>query len=211
MKPAAVFFDIDGTILPFDGVIRHLQEACRHFNVRVLTKGEILKYTIGYRVEESVPKLLPETKKFIGKFTAYYKRAYNKDVSSIRPFAYVKNVFEFIRAEGMKIGIITTKSRSQALTTLRYYKLPYDVLIGNEDVKKTKPDPEPLLKACKILRLKPEDCVMVGDHPFDMQAAKASGCMGVGVLTGWGNRKNLKTAGAKYVIRDLRGLEKIIG
>jgi len=68
MKVKAVFFDIDGTILPFDGIIYHSQKTCKHFKVRVLTKKEIIKYTIGYKITESIPRLLPETKKFIKQF-----------------------------------------------------------------------------------------------------------------------------------------------
>jgi phosphoglycolate phosphatase-like HAD superfamily hydrolase len=41
-------------------------------------------------------------------------------------------------------------------------------------------------------------------------AAKSAGCYAIGVLTGWGNEKNLKDAGADYIIKDLRGLIKLI-
>jgi len=210
MKPKAIFFDIDGTILPFDGVIRKLQEACKHFNVRIITKKEILRYTIGYKIEESIPRVIPETKKFINEFADYYRNIYNKDVKSIKPFSYVKEVFKFVKKNKIMIGIVTTKSRIQAEVTLKYYKLPYDTIVGGDDVKKTKPDPEPVLKACGNLKVNPKDCIFVGDHPFDMLAAKSAGCLPVGTLTGWGNRKNLKIAGAKYILKDLRGLKKII-
>lgn len=210
MKAKAIFFDIDGTILPFEGVIRKLQETCRHFDTRILTKKEILERTIGYKIEESIPKLIPETKKFINDFANYYRDIYNRDVRSIKPFPYVKGVFKFVNKNKIRIGIITTKSRTQAEVTLKYYTLPYDTLVGGNDVKKRKPDPEPVLKACKNLELRPRQCVFVGDHPFDMLAAKSAGCFAIGVLTGWGNRKNLKNAGADYIIKDLRGLKKLI-
>jgi HAD superfamily hydrolase (TIGR01509 family) len=211
MKPKAIFFDIDGTILPFEGVIRKLQETCKHFGTRILTKKEIMERTIGYKIEESIPKLMPETKKFIKEFADYYRKIYNVDVKSIKPFPYAKGVFKFIKKNKIKIGIITTKSRIQAEVTLKHYKLPYDTLVGGNDVKKRKPDPEPVLKACENLKIRPKDCIFVGDHPFDMQAAKSAGCLAAGVLTGWGNRKNLKKAGADYIIKDLSFLKKLIG
>ena len=210
MKVKAVFFDIDGTILPFDGIVRHLQEACRHFNVRVLTRREIIKYTIGYKIIESIPKLIPETKKFIKEFKRYYSKNYMRDVKSIKPFPYVKNVFKWIKKRKIKIGIITTKENRKGRVTLDYYKLPYDVIVGSDDVKERKPSPEPVLKACKILKVKPEECIFFGDHPFDMMTAKAAGCTAVGVLVGWGNKTNLKKAGADFIIKDLRSLRKIV-
>ena len=210
MKPKAMLFDVDGTILPFDGVVKHLQDACRHFNVRVLTKKEIIRYAIGYKITESVPVLIPETKKFIKKFDNYYKTEYNSDVKNIKPFPYVRGVFNWVRKRKIKIGIVTTKTSLQSRITLKYYKLPYDVIIGNDNVKRRKPHPEPVLKACRKLKVKPEDCIFFGDHPFDMQAAKAAGCTAVGVLAGWGNRTNLKEAGADIIIKDLRSLKKLL-
>ena len=210
MKPKAILFDVDGTILPFDGIMKHIQKTCRHFGVRVPTKEELLKHTVGYKISESIPKLIPETKKFIDKFREYYRKSYNSDVKNVKPFPHVKKVFQYVKKRKIKIGIVTTKRNNQARVTLKYYKIPFDVIIGCDNVKKRKPDPEPVLKACKKLRVKPEDCIFFGDHPFDMIAAKKAGCIVIGVLTGWGNRTNLKKAGADFIVKDLRGLKFLL-
>lgn len=209
MKPKAIFFDIDGTIIPLDVVVKTFQNCCKHFNVKILTKKEIMKRTIGYKLFEVLPKLLPgvdhkEFKKYFEKTQIKNFKKYSK----ILPF--VKTTFNFISKKGIKIGIITTKSGSEALAILKGYDLPYDTLVAGNDVKKRKPDPESVLKACKNIKVKPKDCIFVGDHPFDMKAAKSAGCSAIGVLTGWGNRKNLKKAGAKYLIKDLKVLKKLI-
>lgn len=210
MKPKAVLFDVDGTILPFDGIIHHLQLTSKHFKVRVPTKKELLTYTVGYSLKESIPIVIPETKKIIDEFRDYFRSSYNSDVSSIKPFPFVKRIFSYIKKKRIKIGIVTTKQKHQAEVTLKHYKLPFDVLIGFDNVKKRKPHPEPVLKACRILKVKPEDCIFFGDHPFDMEAARSAGCVAVGVLTGWGKRNNLKKSGANFIIKDLRELKKLI-
>ncbi len=210
MKPKGVFFDVDGTILPFDGIIYHLQKTCRYFGVRVLTKREIIKYAIGYTCTESIPKLIPETKKFIKAFAKYYRTSYTKDVKSMKPFPFVKNVFKYVKKRKIKIGVITTKTYKQAIANLDAYKLRSNVVLGSDNVRKRKPAPDPILKACKILKVKPEECIFFGDHPFDMQSAKSANCLAVGVLSGWGNKSNLKKAGADLIIKDLRALKKLI-
>jgi phosphoglycolate phosphatase-like HAD superfamily hydrolase len=43
-----------------------------------------------------------------------------------------------------------------------------------------------------------------------MLSAKGAGCFAIGVLTGWGNRYNLKKTGADHIIKDLRGLKELI-
>jgi HAD superfamily hydrolase (TIGR01549 family) len=209
MKPKAIFFDVDGTIIPLDVVVKTFQSCCKHFKVRILTKKEILEKSIGYRLFEVVPKLLPEVD--YKEFKDYFEKTQIKNFkkfSNILPF--VKTTFNFINKKRIKIGIVTTKSRVEALAILNDYKLPYNVLVSGSDVKKRKPDPEPVLKACENLNLNPKDCLFVGDHPFDMIAAKSAGCFAVGTLTGWGNKKNLKSAGADDIIKNLSSLKKLI-
>jgi pyrophosphatase PpaX len=210
MKPKAIFFDVDGTIIPLDVVVKTFQDCCRHFHVKVITKKRILEVSIGYKLSESAPKLLPDVD--LKEFRKCFERTQIKNFrkySKLLPF--VKPTLIFIKQREIKIGIITTKVRKEALSILKSYKLPYDIVVAGDEVKKRKPDPESVIKACKILKLKPKDCMFVGDHPFDMQAAKSAGCLPIGTLTGWGNRKNLKRAGAKYLIENLKGLKKIIG
>jgi pyrophosphatase PpaX len=209
MKPKAIFFDVDGTIIPLDVVVKTFQSCCRQLGVRVLSKDVIIKYSIGYSLSESVPKLLPEVD--LEKFRKCFLKTQIKNFkkfAKILPF--VKSTFNFINKNKIKIGVITTKRRSEALAILKGYSLPYNTLVAGDDVKNKKPHPEAVLKACENLNLNPNDCIFIGDHPFDMLASKSAGCSAVGVLTGWGNRKNLKNAGADYIIKDLRGLKKLI-
>ena len=211
MKTKAIFFDIDGTLIPLDGVIECLQDTCRHFKTIVPTKRELMKYVIGYKITEIMPSIIPETRAYIEEFTEYFKNLYVKNYKKYsKLFPYVDDVFKFIKNKEIKIGIITTKKRDEAKIILKGYKLVYDVLVSQDDVKNRKPDPEPVLKACYELRLKPGNCIFVGDHPFDMISAKHAGCLAIGVLTGWGKNRNLKNAGADFVIKDLRSLKKLI-
>jgi len=211
MKIKAIFFDIDGTLIPLDGVIECLQDTCRYFKTIVPTKRELMRYVIGYKITEIMPSIIPETRDYIEEFTQYFKNLYVKNYKKYSElFPYVKDILSFIKKRKIKIGIITTKKRDEAKVILKGYELFYDILVSQDDVKKRKPDPEPVLKACYELRLKPEDCIFVGDHPFDMIAAKHAGCLAVGVLTGWGKKHNLKNAGADFVVKDLRSLKKLI-
>lgn len=155
------------------------------------------------------PSLLSNVK--VNDFTIYFERTQIKNFkkyASILPF--VKSTFDFIHGKGITIGIVTTKSRNEALTILKGYELPFDGLVSGSDVIKRKPDPESVFKICKNLKLNPKDCIFVGDHPFDMLAAKAAGCLAVGTLTGWGNQKNLKDAGADYIVKNLSYLKELI-
>lgn len=47
-----------------------------------------------------------------------------------------------------------------------------DMVVGNEDVKQLKPDPEGLLKICSRFNTPPQDTLFIGDHVNDAAAAK---------------------------------------
>jgi pyrophosphatase PpaX len=209
MKPKAIFFDVDGTIISLEVIVKTFQSCCRQLNVRVLTKKEIMDNAISYKLSEALDRLLPNVdyEKFKKCFETTQIKNFKK-FSKILPS--VKTTFNLINKKGIKIGIVTTKSRIEALAILNGYDLHFNTLVSGSDVKKRKPDPEPVLRACENLNLNPWDCIFVGDHPFDMLAAKSAGCFAVGTLTGWGNRKNLKDAGADNIIKNLSSLKKLI-
>ena len=53
--------------------------------------------------------------------------------------------------------------------------LDFDMLFSSEVLGMTKPDPAIYRKAMDILKRKPEDCVMVAAHAYDLRAAKGVG------------------------------------
>ena len=53
--------------------------------------------------------------------------------------------------------------------------LPWDMILGAEIAKSYKPDPETYLAGCRMLRLAPEECMMVAAHNGDLVAASELG------------------------------------
>ncbi|MFA6602566.1 MAG: HAD family hydrolase [Candidatus Shapirobacteria bacterium] len=79
-----------------------------------------------------------------------------------------------------------------------------------EDVVKTKPDPEGLLKLINEFGVDPDEVVVVGDLPVDMLAAKAGGVRGIGISHGFGSPADLRETGAICVVESLTSLKKAI-
>ena len=49
-----------------------------------------------------------------------------------------------------------------------------------EDVKRGKPAPDMIVKACKMLKVKPQHAILIGDTRNDIIAGKRAGCIVVG-------------------------------
>ena len=90
------------------------------------------------------------------------------------------------------------------------YGMPQLAVVTCEEVTKTKPDPEGILKLMDELAVTPKEVVVMGDHPVDMQAAHAAGLHPIGISHGFGTPAELKEAGAIHVLDDLASLPKLI-
>lgn len=74
--------------------------------------------------------------------------------------------------------IIATQSNGNIaliVNMAKYAELPWDVVLGAEVVGHYKPRPEAYEKACSILGLAAENCMMVAAHNDDLVAARATG------------------------------------
>lgn len=83
-----------------------------------------------------------------------------------------------------KVAIVTGRPRKDCDKFLKTHGLSelFSVRICMEDCP-LKPDPAPCTAACKLMKMNPEDCLMIGDTPDDIRSAVGAGAHGYGVLT----------------------------
>jgi pyrophosphatase PpaX len=171
----AVLFDLDGTLIDTNKlVIESFKHTLRkHKNICPpdceITKyfGEPLLTTLARYDEKNVDEL----RKTYHEFNEAVHDEMAKEIEG------AKEVLEELRNLNIKTGVVTSKRRVMAERGLKLFKLfnLLDVLITPEDTEKHKPDPEPVLKACEILGVKPEEALMVGDSHYDILCGKNAG------------------------------------
>ncbi|TGN62820.1 HAD family phosphatase [Nocardioides eburneiflavus] len=116
---------------------------------------------------------------------------------------------ELVR-EGISCAIATTSSHEMAaLVAAAAPDGAISVVVGSEDVARTKPSPEPYLRAAELLGVRARDCVAVEDSPNGLAAAIASGATTIAVphdavLPGSGDFLMWPTLEGRTV-EDLRG------
>ena len=81
-------------------------------------------------------------------------------------------------------------------------------VLGADDVKVGKPDPEAVQKTLEYFGLQPDEAIVVGDTVFDIQMGKNAGTLTCGVTYGNGSRESLSDA--TWVIDDFGDLLKIL-
>ncbi|MHA2101761.1 MAG: HAD family hydrolase, partial [Candidatus Kariarchaeaceae archaeon] len=102
----------------------------------------------------------------------------------IVPFDETETVIRNLHNRGYELALVTTASRKTieiAKSQFSFFDL-FNPVITRDEVKSTKPDPEPLLLACNLLNKTPDQTVMIGDFPLDIQAGKSAGTKTIAVL-----------------------------
>jgi N-acetyl-D-muramate 6-phosphate phosphatase len=131
-------------------------------------------------------------------------------------FQLIPGVEEMLQtlAPHYKLGLVTTRSRrhiEQFLASVPHLAPLFQVTVGRQDTRRLKPHPSPVQWAAAILTVPLPNCLMVGDTTMDIKAARRAGAWSVGVLCGFGQRKELAKAGAHLILNSTAEIAQIVG
>ena len=113
---------------------------------------------------------------------------------------------------GLPWAIATSSRREQVDVSIGALKLSRrPTIIDGSQVKHAKPAPDLLLAAARALGVEPSRAWYVGDAIWDMQAARAAGMPGIGVVTGSATAEDLREAGAAVTVENLSRLLELMG
>jgi pyrophosphatase PpaX len=184
MRFPVVLFDLDGTVIDSGAIIlASMRHAAREVLGVEVPDEQLMAAVGGPGLEAQMQALSPDRADEL--VTVY--RAHNEPLhDELICCAGMDEVLVQLRDEGRRLGIVTAKRRQTV--ELAFARIPiehlFETVVGGDETKKHKPDPEPLLLALERLGAAPGEAVYVGDAPFDVKAAKAAGLYSVGVS--WG-------------------------
>jgi pyrophosphatase PpaX len=184
MRFPIVLFDLDGTVIDSGAIIlASMRHAAREVLGTDIPDEQLMAAVGGPGLEAQMHALAPDR---VDELVSVY-RAHNEPLhDELVSCAGMEDVLVQLKEEGRRLGIVTAKRR--ATVELAFARIPiehlFETVVGGDETKRHKPDPEPLLLALKRLDARPEEAAYVGDAPFDVKAAKAAGLYSVGVT--WG-------------------------
>ncbi len=107
----------------------------------------------------------------------FFENVWNLDPSKFVDANNLRPIFSEIEKENLKVVILTASPRVWALKALKHLGLESygnRLFTGEPDIRK--PDPEAFMNVCRTLRIKPEECISIGDQvTTDIIPAKSLG------------------------------------
>lgn len=180
--PRAILWDLDGTLISTKRLyLEAYRRALAPYLGKVLTDEEIL----GHRSRSEIRYLQSQAREqydaCLRDFRQHYAMLHDTHFGGVYPG--VVDVLDALRSHGMKMGIVTGKSRSSFEVGLATANLgQFDVLVMDDDVEEPKPHPEGILAALDALKIKGEEAVYIGDSITDIEAAHAAGTTAAAAL-----------------------------
>jgi HAD superfamily hydrolase (TIGR01509 family) len=211
----AFIFDLDGTLV--DSVYPHTlawQKSLSDFALpcpawgihhRIGMSGELLIKTIareqGRTLSDSDIKQLSER----------HVQLFRKLAPVCSPLPGAVELLAFLAKAKIRHGIATSGKPEEIKSSLKGLRLSRaTVVVDGSMVRDVKPEPDLFLLCQQKLKVARKDCLVVGDAVWDIHAARRSGIVSIGLLSGGFGEQELYNAGAMRVYRDARALHDAI-
>jgi HAD superfamily hydrolase (TIGR01509 family) len=209
LRPRAFVFDVEGTLV--DTALPTLQcwsETLAEIGVTASVadlhpySGMEGKRMLRHFVKKHDPKLLAHIA------SLHSERYRIHHLPHVRPLPGLRRLFNAIKSTGAKIALATTCDKEELARYRAIMEVDdlIDVTCCGDDVRREKPAPDIVALAARKLRVPPAQIAMVGDTPYDAEAARAAGLTPVGLQSGHFSRSDLQDAGCAAVFFDLLAL-----
>ena len=205
--PNAVIFDVDGTLIDSVDLHAHAwQDAFREFGHEVAF--DKLRGQIGKGGDQLLPVFLSKEEvaakgeALNTRRSGIFKERY---LSRIKPFPMVRELLQRIQDDGLRIALASSANKSE-LDAYKKAAHVEDLLqaeTSTDDAERSKPEPDIFEAALQRLGdMDPKQVVVIGDTPYDAEAAGKAGLRAIGVLCGGWSEDALRRAGCIAVYRD---------
>jgi HAD superfamily hydrolase (TIGR01509 family) len=206
---AAAILDIDGTLV--DTNYQHALAWYRAFRRHdvVLAVWRIHRH-IGMGGDQLVPALTDEAfdDEHGDAVRAAETELYMQMIGEVEPMRDARRLIEEIKRRGHTALLASSAKQQEVdhyLDLLDARELA-DGWTSSADVESTKPEPDLVHAALQKAGADAGEAVMVGDTPFDVEAARRAGVATLAVMTGGFSEAELRDAGAQDVFESVADL-----
>ncbi|HVF99839.1 MAG TPA: HAD family hydrolase [Chloroflexia bacterium] len=202
MKIKGVILDVDGTLVDSnDAHIRSWLEALSRHGYNCTY--EEIRRLIGMGSDNLLPTAIdvekdtPEGKRLSDTWSEVFERDY---LPNIKAFPRTRDLLLALKARGLKL-VVASSAQEDMLDKLLDIAGVKDLLeesTSADDAENSKPDPDIVEASLGKIGLRPSEVLMLGDTPYDIQAARKLGIGTIGLRCGGWDDKGLQGAVAVY-------------
>lgn len=201
-----LLFDLDGTLTdPAQGITNSFIYALKYFGIEIPSYEKLCTY-IGpplpetFKIEYGFDE--EKTKLAVKKYREYFA---DKGLFENAVYPGIPEVLTELKKRGKNLLVATSKPEEYSIKILEHFNLAkyFDFICGclMDETRSTKS--EVIEYALQQVKISPENkntVLMIGDRKHDIIGAKQNNIKSCGVLFGYGSEKELKEAGADYLI-----------
>lgn len=207
-----ILFDFDGTVVDTSmGVINAAVYALDKFGIKIENPAVSLRKFIGPPLGYSFNTFYGikgnDNVKAVAAFREYYS---SKGVYECEVYEGMEELLSQLKVQEKKVILATSKLTVFALQILEHFNIKqyFDFVSGAELNEIRNEKPEVIDYAIKQCGIEVSEAVMIGDRFYDIQGAAAFGMDSIGVLYGFGDKKEFE--GAVAVVKDVKELGRLL-
>lgn len=208
-----IIFDLDGTLLETNRLhTRAWAMTMEEYGFKV--REDRIAPQIGKGGSMLVPDVLgPSAEEELGdemrdRHSEYYQQLIEQE--GVRVYPQVEDLIRACKERGLRVAVATASKEENLEKVLDVAGLDLksmaDGVVTDSDVDLSKPHPDVVIAAHEKIGLAPTQCVMVGDTPYDAQAARSGGVTAIGLLTGVHEADVMRRSGMRAVYDDTADL-----
>jgi phosphoglycolate phosphatase len=211
--------DLDGTLAD---TIPDLAEAANRM-LRELGRPGLEPGLVRTFVGKGIPKLVERTlagtlegrvdSALLARALPIYERCY-AEVNGRHTVVFpgVREGLRKLRDMQLRLACVTNKAERFTLALLEQLELArcFEQIIAGDTLPQKKPDPQPLLHACRGFGIVPGDMLMIGDSANDVEAARAAGCPVFCVDYGYNEGRDVRELDVDAIVASLIEATRLI-
>lgn len=207
MKPNAVIFDLDGTLLDtLSDIAEASNRSLAEFGFPVHPLQQYRKLVgdgVFILFRRALPAGVAEDPVVVDQCVVAFHRHYDQLWNATsRPYSGIPELLDELSARGLRMGVLSNKPHEFTVECVRYFfpKIPFGAVLGHRADVPRKPDPAGVEEILQTLGATADECLYLGDTNTDMQTAHNSGCTAVGVSWGFRSVEELIAHGAAHLL-----------
>lgn len=191
MSLKAVFLEFSGVIVDDEEIDRELiAEILLGENLRA-DDDDYTKYCRGRSDRACLQDILANrgrilSDEYLDRLLKTKAKKYRQKVAQLTDLPVAPHLVEFLtqlKQQNIAVGLVTGAVRSEVEYILDKIELSqyFALIVAGDDLKESKPEPEPFLLAANQLNLQPAECLAIEDNPIGIEAAKRAQIQVVGI------------------------------